>query len=175
MPKKPLVGLSDSFWAPLPSDAPAVPTSPSALCPHVTRPCPGASPTLDRSSSPSPGLSSQVTPRGLGQRLFHPHAYSRLPVGTSPSSRASPCYGHSSPLPTSLVEVSSRAAAGQAGEFGSPHPRPGPPIPSRPSLTGRRLGGRRWHRRARAAAVDDVVGNARVLGDAEHIVPGAGA
>lgn len=43
-PKKPLVGLSDSFWALLPSDAPAVPTFPSALCPHDAWPCPCAWP-----------------------------------------------------------------------------------------------------------------------------------
>lgn len=69
--------------------------------------------------------------------------------------------------------VSSRGAASQAGEFRSPHPRPGPP--SRPSLPA----GRRLSRAtvapagAGTAAVDDVVGDARVLGDAEHIVPGA--
>lgn len=129
-------------------------------------------PPWGQSSSPSPGLSSQVTPRGLGQRLLLPHAL-LLFYENQHRQRAAPCHNHSSSLPTSFVGVSSPEAASQAGEFAALTPARG--LPSCPSLTGRRLRRRWWHRWARAAAVDDVVGDARILGDAEHIVPGAGA
>ena len=117
-------------------------------------------PPWGRGSSPSPGLSSQVTPRGLGQRLLLPHTLA-LVRGSEPRQKLRPGHAHSSPVPTSLVGVSSRGAA-RLGSSAALTPARG--LPSRPSLTGRRLGGRRWHRRARAAAVDDVVGDARVLG-----------
>lgn len=99
--------------------------------------------------------------------------HSRWTVGTSPSSKALPA--------TITPALCPRPSWGSAREEQPARLRssaaltPARGLPSCPSLTGRRLGGRRWHRRARAAAVDDVVGDARVLGDAEHIVPGAGA
>lgn len=135
-------------------------------------PGPGASPTLGPKQFPFPwAVLPSHTQRPGSVRLLPPHTPAR-----GVNDPKAPGY----PLPWSLRPSAHVPRGGQLSERSRlgwgvprPSPRPGPPVPS--VLTGRRLGGRRWHRRARAAAVDDVVGDARVLGDAEHIVPGAGA
>lgn len=169
-PKKPLVGLSDSFPAPLPSDAPQC-QHPSQLftrCPAVLE---GASPTpWGRGGSPSPGLSSPSHTQRPGSAAPPPPHTRALVRGSEPRQKAT-CAPATLTQPSAHVprEVSSRRS--QPG-WGVPRPSPPPRASVRPHRA-EAGAGRRWHRRARAAAVDDVVGDARVLGDAEHIVPGA--
>ena len=146
---------------------------PQLFCPHVARPCSGASPTLGPKQFPFPwAVLPSHTQRPGSAAPPPPHTPARpweqAPAAGCPPATVTPALCLRPSWGSALEEQPARL-----GSYAALTPARG--LPSRPSLTGRRLGGRRWHRRARAAAVDDVVGDARVLGDAEHIVPGAGA